>query len=468
MPNAYQVDDEYAAGFLVLDEATDRTPYRFLRAVPPGAFVLANADQLEVRRFSEMDPGREIRYRSDSAYEEHFLHLFRESVRCRLRSEHVVMAELSGGLDSSSIICVADILRAEQPSLPPVESVSYIYDESPGCDEREFVGEIERQRRQVGNHLPDHAILSAFPGEDSVYLPNPMQCFPENMCGLKTLLDTRNARVLLSGTGGDNIMLGPTPIMPWFADLAVQGRFLTLARGLASCSKAYKASYAHLVRTSVVLPLLPTAMQLRLVPEHLCVPPWLDGEFVRRTHCRERLLSDPLCKIFPSRSRRMQFKWLLKAISHVGQGYYRERTSVEVAYPFLHKPLVDFAFAIPIEQLVTPTQQRSLHRRAMRGILPDKVRNRADKMGPDEAVYRAGARQSTRLAKLFKDAHVCAHGYVKPEELQIALKHLQRGLPLALASFLRTISLEIWLRAVDHGRPNGHTAVFESLHTVAC
>src|SRR5207302_23975 len=48
-------------------------------------------------------------------------------------------------------------------------------------------------------------------------------------------------------------------------------------------------------------------------------------------------------------------------------------------YPFLDRDLLEFMFAIPREQLVRPTQRRSLMRRALVGIVPDEILNRKTK-----------------------------------------------------------------------------------------
>src|SRR5947207_13543144 len=48
-------------------------------------------------------------------------------------------------------------------------------------------------------------------------------------------------------------------------------------------------------------------------------------------------------------------------------------------YPYLDRDLLEFMFAIPREQLVRPTQRRSLMRRALVGIVPDEILNRKTK-----------------------------------------------------------------------------------------
>src|SRR5580698_2962803 len=51
----------------------------------------------------------------------------------------------------------------------------------------------------------------------------------------------------------------------------------------------------------------------------------------------------------------------------------------EKRYPYLDRDLLEFLYALPREQLVRPGQRRSLMRRALAGIVPDKVLNRKRK-----------------------------------------------------------------------------------------
>ncbi len=450
IPDIGEIDEEYVASYLILDEYHERTVYRGIHPVPPGAAVFINSSgAVQPRRYWKVDRTAECKVSSDVEYETEFVRLLGESVRCRMRSESVVMAELSGGLDSSSIVCIADRLRSTGANLPSLETASYLYDQSSSCDERRFICAVESQRRKVGHRLEDHGILSAFDDELEIMQPNPMHCFIDSLRGLSELMERRNSRVLLSGVGGDNLLLSETPRMPWFADLARQGKITALVRALAVCARFSKASYAELIRTNLLLPLLPLRIRLKVGGQDLVVPSWLESAFISRSGCRERLFYDQQHSDIPSLTLRARCKWLMRAISLIAQCYYRERFCVDAAFPFLHKPLVEFLLAVPVEQLVRQDEHRSLQRRALRDMLPESIRIRRDKPGPDEAVFRAVDRQWYRLSALFNDAHSYQWGFVNSAAFRSVLIRARNGLAVALPSLLRTISLELWLRARD-------------------
>ena len=109
----FTVDDEYIAGFLIAHPDANLTPYREVRAVPPGSFVKIHQGRVTAHPYWEFEAQKLIKYKNDADYEHHYLHVFQQAIRRRLRSDCPILAELSGGLDSSSIVCVADGIPVE-------------------------------------------------------------------------------------------------------------------------------------------------------------------------------------------------------------------------------------------------------------------------------------------------------------------------------------------------------------------
>src|SRR5258708_6996533 len=112
--NRFHLNDEYVADFLALYPQPDRTPYREIHAVRPGNFVCIRNGSASVHSHWAFRPKSNIHYKTDGEYEDHFRHVFRQAVRRRLRADRPTLAELSGGLDSSSIICMADAIMDEE------------------------------------------------------------------------------------------------------------------------------------------------------------------------------------------------------------------------------------------------------------------------------------------------------------------------------------------------------------------
>jgi len=148
----------------------------------------------------------------------------------------------------------------------------------------------------------------------------------------------------------------------------------------------------------------------------------------------------------------------------ISKASYRARGGIEVSHPYLHRPLVEFLQAIPVEQRVRPGETRSLMRRALSNLLPGKILKRQGKKGPEEALFRAVAREWPRLQPIFKNARVCAAGYIDAEALHAALDRARHGCETHSFALIQTISLEFWLRSLERRRSKAkNTAVVDEL-----
>ena len=142
---SFALCEEYIAGWISFFPAPHLTPYLGIHSVPPSFSVTVQAGKRTVSKYWDFDPDKRIRYRTDAEYEEHFRVAFGEAVRRRLRSDSPILAELSGGMDSSSIVCMADSLLAHDPAeTPRLDTVSYYDDSEPNWNERQVDVPIHR------------------------------------------------------------------------------------------------------------------------------------------------------------------------------------------------------------------------------------------------------------------------------------------------------------------------------------
>src|SRR5688500_13975977 len=113
---APELDQEYICNYLVAIPELDRTPFREFYPVQPGHMILARNGQLTSSRYWHPESIKEIVYRTDVEYEEHCRHLMLEGVRHCLRTDdRPIWSTLSGGLDSSTVVCLANqLIRSGQ------------------------------------------------------------------------------------------------------------------------------------------------------------------------------------------------------------------------------------------------------------------------------------------------------------------------------------------------------------------
>jgi asparagine synthase (glutamine-hydrolysing) len=211
--------EEYLAGWLTGFPEANLTPYQEIRSVPPASFVRVTSHAAKVERYWEFrhEP---IRLKSDGEYEDQFRALFFESVKRRLRSHAPVLAELSGGMDSSSIVCVADRLTATN-GIHSIETISLFDDSEPNWNEKPFFTAVETQRSRTGFHLNVASDGRFLPERDGSFPATPAYGAraTESQVRYSAFLSNGDFRVLLSGIGGDEFTGGVPSGIPELADL---------------------------------------------------------------------------------------------------------------------------------------------------------------------------------------------------------------------------------------------------------
>ena len=443
----FPLEEEYIAGWLAFFPATHLTPYVGIPAVPPSTFVRVNGGKQIVRKYWDFDPDKRIRYRTDAEYEEHFRGVFRESVRRRLRSDTPVLAELSGGMDSSSIVCMADKIIAEGcAETPRLDTVSYYDDREPNWNERPYFSQVEEKRERTGCHIdvitddashlqPEGDRFAATPASFS----RPSKAHKE----FAVCLAAGKNRVVLSGIGGDEVTGGvPTPI-PELADHLARAQWRTLAHQLKAWALDKRKPWFHLFVESARKFLPSEAVG---VPEYLRPAPWLHSLFVQRQ--RTALTGYPSrFRLFgPPPSFQENISTLESLQRQLESSPLPAKPHHENRHPYLDRDLLEFIYAIPREQLVRPGQRRSLMRRALVGIVPDVVLNRRRKAFVVRAPLTAALAEWFSLMKLGRNMVSASCGIIDERLLHESLKEARHGQGISIVALVRTLGVELWLR----------------------
>jgi asparagine synthase (glutamine-hydrolysing) len=444
----FPLDEEYIAGWLAFFPAAQLTPYLGIESVPPSCFVRLAPGKRTVCRYWDFDPTKQIRYAGDAEYEEHFRLVFRESVRRRLHSASPVLAELSGGMDSSSIVCMADaILAQEGAETPRLDTLSYFNDSEPHWDERPYFSKVEQKRGRAGSHIDlgaRDASLFEFARSEFQAAPGPGSGRSNARSERAACIRSGGYRVVLSGIGGDEVTGGvPTPV-PELADLIARARLLVLAHQLKIWALAKRKPWFHLLLEAASRFLSTTFVP---IPAHLQVPAWLNADFARRH--RSALAGYPArLKFFgplPSFQENLLTLGALRrqlACDSLPSGPVHERR-----YPFLDRDLLEFLFAVPREQLVRPGQRRSLVRRALAGIVPEEILGRRRKAYVSRAPTTAFLRERKCLEELGRGMIAGSLGIVNVPSFSDTVQKARRGQEVPIIPMMRTIELEIWLRS---------------------
>lgn len=366
-----------------------KTFYQGIFRLAPGHNMTVTRTQITVRPFWSLDPTYELRLKSDEEYVEAFREVFTEAVRCRLRSPSAVGVMLSGGLDSASVTGVADRILAQGGGSRRLHTFSATAEDGVRCPESPFVSALLRDKQ-----IEHHAVRADQVAPFLVDLERVMRSADEPFDGnrhftsriLYRTAQEQGVRTVLDGVDGD-ITLSHCNEYP--AYMLRAGNWRSLLREVRGLAKRNKQSAWIALRSHVVRNLSP-----RLVVnlwDWLHGRPWpawadievFNPEFARRIGLAERLkMLDQ--EYFAMVSSAREDQWRTLSWGHVpfSMGSYDRAASlfsIEPRHPFLDRRVVDFGLALPMEQKVYQGWSKLILRRAMVGILPEKLCWRTDK-----------------------------------------------------------------------------------------
>ena len=438
-----QVNEEYIAGWLSLYPADHLTPYTAIQAVSPSCFVrLANGTQ-RITRYWEFNHSKTILYRTDGEYEEHFRTVFSLAVGRRLRSESPVLAELSGGLDSSSIVCMADRIIAEGAAITPrLDTVSYFDQSEPNLQERTYFSTVEQGRGRIGVHIDVASRLVLIPDPANHFLATPYALQSDNIRQkFGACLKVNGNRVVLSGIGGDEVLGGVPNAIPELADLFVEGDIARLTQRLISWALALRRPVLNIL-WELLCAFLPCSHKT----EHFAsATKWLTSSFIRNhksaLHTQNRLAIFGLSPSFQENLHTLaQLRRQFGCISQPNDPVY------ELRYPYLDRSLLEFLYAIPREQIIRPGQRRSLMRRALVQIVPDAVLNQRRKAFVEKGPLVAVVERWEHLVEVTNAMVAAEIGIVDSRKFVQALAETRSGDSTSFIAISRTLFLEYWLR----------------------
>lgn len=441
----------------LLDRFDEReeTLYKNIYRLPPSHFMVLENGHLRKGQYWDIDPEHTIRYQTDAEYAEHFLGLFKETVRALLRSHRPVGALLSGGLDSSSIVCTAQMLCQEKFIPNEFETFSHIFDEFP-CDERFYIDEVVRKWDVKANYVTHEKNLSWVDFEKVHEYPD-VAYFPTLFLHGSVLKDAqqKGIRVMLNGIGGDDLLAVDVDHL---TDLMLKGHIRKLMVQLRHDSILYSRSPYSLFLNYCLKPLLPRPMKVAL--KTLLkpfygngIPSWINADFLKKTGVIDRIKSKQKFIRFPTRAQQhiyeaLRFGWNANiALDMVER--FTAHFDIESRHPFFDRRLVEFLLAIPEEQRWSEKWTKAVLRQAMDGILPERIKMRKDKAEFScvlNSEYKE--RQYYKVKELIQKSHIAALGVIHIDCLQQLFESYCNGkAPDNVINILEKILwLELWYR----------------------
>ena len=444
---------EMLAGYLV---SREETLWAGLRRVPPAHALTADARGVRLVRYWPPDSIPAIGHGSDAEYAQHFRALLKTAVRGRLRAEGPVASHLSGGVDSSSVVTLAQgLLQSGSPSVP-LETFTQTFPALPR-DERAFAEEVAG-----GSGVKWHAVLPEAPGPEYYeaqarrYLDFPD--YPNGAAGnfaINRLAASGGCRVMLTGVWGNAFLEGSTAHL---ADSLRRGRLVeAVRRARSDLPLLHETGLVSALFDGGVLPLVPAWIRRSLSPvvRRGIVPAFVPAAFARRAGLRDRLRAREWTPRSATFAQRGVYASALSAWN-IHAGEITERGAmlegIEERHPFADRRLVEFCLALPEAQRWRAATLKVVLRESMRGLLPESVRVKC--WQPDLSFLHMEALEAAGGLRVFERLRIADEGWVDSE---LAGGMYRRALSLSAArdpSYAELVGplwtmhgLDLWLRA---------------------
>lgn len=440
-PHLPAVRDFLEQGYV---DHTDNTFFAGIRKLPPAHSLVVDERGLHVSRYWELEP-RDLDGDSADAVRE----LFLDAVRLRLRSDVPVGTCLSGGIDSSAIVCAVDhLLRTEAENARPVgdrQRTFTAFFEERGFDERPFAEAVVAQTRsqphwvtfdsrELVDVLPSIVRTQDEPFGSTSIVAQWFVMRAAKEAGLKVMLDGQGADETLAGYHG---YFGP-----FFADLLRSGQLRELGAEL----RAYRTVHGAGVGTTAV------ALARPFLPERVR---WAARGRARGgtalVHPDLPRTETPHANGFDGGYLRRQMKLILMQRGLPELLHYEDRNSMahslEARVPFLDYRLVELLFSLSASDLIHRGRTKDVLRRALGDLLPPVVRDRVDKLGfvtPEAAWLRNGLGELA--ADVFASREFRERGFVDADSAQRSLARHRSGEKTAGFELWRALCVELWAR----------------------
>ncbi|MDH4607312.1 asparagine synthase (glutamine-hydrolyzing) [Pseudomonas sp. BN102] len=310
---------------------------------------------------------------------------FLDNVRLHLRSDVPLGAALSGGIDSSAVVCA---MRHVDPE-SPIHTFSFIADGSPLSEEHwvdqinAHVGATPHKFVATGDELvrdlDDMIRVQGEPfGSTSIYAQyRVFQKAKES--GITVTLDGQGADELLAGYSGY-----PGLRLLSLLESGQFGEAMGFARRWSQWpGRRQRHAWMHLMQLVMPDGLYDMA---KGTMGNSNSPAWLKADMLRESGVNLRETRHGIRQ--DGRGRRV-IERLLSSLRHRGLPELLRhadrnsmRFSVESRVPFLTLPMAELLLGLPEHYLISPAgETKSVFRAAMRGIVPDHVLDRKDKIG---------------------------------------------------------------------------------------
>lgn len=444
------LDEEYVADYFAQGEHFgDRTPYARVRRLRAGESVVWKDGRISRHSTWTLGEVRPLRCRDEREYAARLRARLEEAVVAALPAGERAWCELSGGLDSSTVLSIAS-----RVGTPGLEAVSMVYPRSRTADERKWMRVVLDEHR-VPWHPVDADAVRPFTELPEVFFGEPNAWLAS--CGLnrvcRELFRQHEVDVVLTGQGGDAVFHGDVPRPYFLADLLRRGRAAEAwrrARSWGAASEEHRPPVYLLLRFG----LRPMLRHLR--GEALDTPrvtiPWADPRYAAAMGLRGRGRASPGPRVGD-----VEVSYHVERVMHNANAaathFAHAHAGAEYRHPLFYRPLLEFMLSVPWEHKYLTGGDRPLQRLAMEGVVPGRTLRRKDKSGPNQALQEGLESGEGWLQMLTTRPRIVERGYAAAGPWREAVQQARFGRTVGLRYFMASANLEAWLQQLERFAP---------------
>lgn len=379
----FKLDEIKLAYFLQSEIIEDDklTFYENIWRLPPSHYIIIDKDKNETKNYWKLEPDSTIILNNDEDYIKKFRKIFHEAVYCRMRSVYLPGFDLSGGLDSSSVVCMAkEIYNTKSDSNGAnLKTFSYVFQNFPESDERFYIDKVVEKGGIDPYYITGDEIsplgdydmaLSCF--DQPYFTP----FLPLIISSFKKMHEN-NIRTFFSGHGGDSVIYAGNN----FLELAYSLQCFKLIKEIKNSAKVMKFSASQKFINTI------TSLISRYLKDKF------NDSYQFNKLYRNSILSQNFIEknaiIDLVNSKRLEGKYKLKENHYRLICNYNIRSfeildaisayyNLVPVYPYFDKRLVEFCYSMPSEMKFR-SWNRYTQRMAMDGIIPPEVQWRVNK-----------------------------------------------------------------------------------------
>lgn len=406
------------------------TMYEDIKRVPPGHYLKVEGKDIKLIRYWYPEKIKTNYNITLNEVSTQFKTLFQQAIENRIETDEDTAYELSGGLDSSSIV---SLLKKEYPE-KKIDTYTMSF-KGLNCDESAYVNAVEKQYQfkteKIASEKIDyqHAFDFKFNYQMNPHWPiitTFTMIFPMLQCMKKV-----GKKVVITGQGGDHLLTGSCRVL---ADLFKRKAFKKLIREI----KSGGYTLIQVIGCGIV--------------------PLLHGK-------TKSIVKKILFPFFKTKSKKVKIADLFHLDNHgdtfkiddmrallssnhslIMDGnalHTLEKTyNVEFRHPFFDKHLVEFIFSLPPEYRYSQGWIKILLRYAMEDILADEIRSRHDKAEFSSVIIQQ--LDAIDVKKVLQNASLVSLGLIEQKEIARVLKLFEKKNYDELLFLWRLVNLEYW------------------------